>query len=74
MSVRLPYDDVELKVYDPDQTDKDKKVIGTYKNAMDLERKLGIGISSITRAMGDKSRTYSKVLDKKVAIRLVKKV
>lgn len=63
------YEDLELKVYDPET----KQVIAVYKNFTKASKCLGISDQALKRCCINKTRKHSPVLNKEVAIRLTKK-
>lgn len=62
-------DDVCVKVYDPEK----KELIATYENYSQASRKLGINPKSVYAACANKSRRFSPLLNKEVALRSASK-
>lgn len=70
---KIKHDDTCIKVYNPLEPDKDKKLIGSYKNHQEAADAVGIARVMIYKRCGDKQREFSPKLDMQVAIRLAKK-
>jgi len=62
-------DDVCIKVYDPEK----KELISVYDTYIDASQKIGVSPRVIKMAVRNKTRRYSPVLKKEVAIRLASK-
>ena len=58
--------DTCVKAYDPDT----KAIVGTYNNYRDASNKLGINASAIRNACGRRGRSFSRVFNKELALRL----
>jgi hypothetical protein len=63
------YDDTCVKVYDPSLPDG-QKLIATYDTYKDAGNKLGLTSSTVQHRCVVKTRVYSPILGKEVAIRL----
>jgi hypothetical protein len=62
-------DDVCIKVYDPEK----KELISVYDTYTDASQKIGVSPRVIRIAARSKTRRYSPILKKEVAIRLAAK-
>lgn len=60
------YDDTCIKVYDPEE----KKLIGVFKNYLKAGNRLGLTTNVVMHRCVSKSRVFSPVLQKEVALRL----
>lgn len=62
-------DDICIKVYDPEK----KQLIAVYKNYTEAARKLGLTYKVIHAACINKTRRFSPILNKEVALRAAAK-
>lgn len=60
------YDDTCVKVYDP----AEKKLIGVFHNYLKAANRIGITASQVQQRCQAKTRVYSPVYKKEIAIRL----
>lgn len=67
------YDDTCVKIYDPEEQDPSKKLIGIYDNYNLAGNVLGIPPSNVHKHCSRKSKVFSPRLNKKVAVRLSKR-
>lgn len=58
-------DDICIKVYDPIK----KELIATYRNYTEAARKLGLTYKIVYVACANKTRRFSPILNKEVALR-----
>jgi hypothetical protein len=63
---KIKDDNTCVKVYDPET----KKVIDVYRNYWEAGAKLGINASAVKNACARQGRSFSRVLNKEVALRL----
>lgn len=58
-----------VNVYDPNEPDPDKKLIGIYDNPWKASKKLGLTPKNVRYYCVVKKRIYSPFLDKEIALR-----
>jgi hypothetical protein len=59
----------KVKIYDPNEPDKNKKLIFEFDSIKDAARALGMTENIVRRAANDKNRRFCKLLDKEISIR-----